>query len=91
MTKNLRKLEFAMLCCLLMLESGVVVGQTQAESKPTPFDSYGRITWPEEVDHLDRFAEELIKQKTMVIEPYLNMWPQCGQTLSVNNKLSTPL
>jgi hypothetical protein len=61
MTKNLRKLKFATLCCLLMLAPDVVLGQPQAVSELTPFDRYGRIPWYEETDHLDRFATELIK------------------------------
>lgn len=60
MTKNLRKLRFSTLCCLLMLEAGVALGQSQPVSELTPFDRCGRIPWDKETDHLDRFADELI-------------------------------
>jgi len=65
MTKNLRKLKFATLCCLLFLDPGVVWGQKQAAPEPAPFDRYGRISRDEETDHLDRFAAELIKHPEM--------------------------
>jgi hypothetical protein len=65
MTKNLRKLILAMLCGLLTLEPGVVLGQGQAASELTPFDRYGRIPWDKERDHLDRFAGELINHRGM--------------------------
>ena len=65
MTKNLRKLKLATLCCLLMLEPGVVLGQRQAVSELTAFDRYGRIPCREEMDHLDRFADKLIKHPEM--------------------------
>ena len=65
MTRNLRKLKFAALCCLLLPEAGVVLGQAQPAPEPTPFARYGPVSWDEETDHLDRLAAELIKHPEM--------------------------